>query len=518
MAFHLILGLVGAGLAVLLWSKEDFGRMPSVVSALFSGWCFFCALRRPRKNSPIVLRLGGFAWDMEDFCRGWLITGETGSGKTLAAINAVLWQVSRNCPDWGGVCVDEKGLYWETLSAMFRRLGRADDLVLLQVRPEGAPADWQPSHTFNFLEDPYLPYSAKAKMICDVASSQGQRSEQSFFRVQAQVQMEFAFRVLEAAQFAVTLENAYELVTSEKLLKEVMDLLSANESPAVKTLAEHYQSNFVAQPTEQLGGVKTTVANYLKYFTDPDIAAVFCPKKSTFRMSDIDRGKVVCVSIPQRFQVERRYVNTLLKLVFYSHVLRRFDEPADVRARHNLALCCADEAPRTLTASHDGMSDYNVVDVIRQARATFFLEGQEGEPEKSDSPKADGASKKKSEEPPPPPPPTNPKFYRIQSARGGFSILPGSVAPAVWPQRLTVSMAYDVRKGNPFGKYVEDDFRVLQGPIRVEGKEQGIRILRAEANALDLEVREPNFGFTMTGFDTRRDLIVRVREEVLSND
>jgi type IV secretory pathway TraG/TraD family ATPase VirD4 len=213
-------------------------------------------------------------------------------------------------------------------------------------------------------------------MICDVASSQGQRSEQSFFRVQAQVQMEFAFRVLEAAQFAVTLENAYELVTSEKLLKEVMDLLSANESPAVKTLAEHYQSNFVAQPTEQLGGVKTTVANYLKYFTDPDIAAVFCPKKSTFRMSDIDRGKVVCVSIPQRFQVERRYVNTLLKLVFYSHVLRRFDEPADVRARHNLALCCADEAPRTLTASHDGMSDYNVVDVIRQARATFLAAAQ----------------------------------------------------------------------------------------------------------------------------------------------
>jgi hypothetical protein len=369
---------VGSALAArLLWAGP--GAMGSVALGFagLSAWQLYCALSHAlRPRSPIILRLGGFSWTIEDFCRGWLITGETGSGKSLSAINALLWQVSKNCPNWGGVCVDEKGLYWETLSAMFKNLGRSGDLLVLQVRPEGAPADWKPVHTFNFLEDPYLPFSAKAKMVCDVASSQGQRTEQSFFRIQAQVQMEFAFRVLEAAKFAVTLENAYELVTNEKLLKEVMDLLTANESPKIKALAEHYQSNFVSQPAEQLGGVKTTVANYLKYFTDPDIAAVFCPKQSTFRMCDIDRGKVICVSLPQRFQVERRYVNTLLKLAFYAHALRRFDESESVRAGHNLALCCADEAPRTLTASHDGMSDYNVVDVIRQARATFIAAAQ----------------------------------------------------------------------------------------------------------------------------------------------
>jgi type IV secretory pathway TraG/TraD family ATPase VirD4 len=122
--------------------------------------------------------------------------------------------------------------------------------------------------------------------------------------------------------------------------------------------------------------VKTTVANYLKYFTDPDIAEVFCPSKSSFNFDELDRGKVVCVSLPQRYHVERRYINTLLKLSFYSHALKRFDKPSAVRARDNLLILWADEAQKIVTASDDGMSDYNVVDVIREARATVVAATQ----------------------------------------------------------------------------------------------------------------------------------------------
>lgn len=130
------------------------------------------------------------------------------------------------------------------------------------------------------------------------------------------------------------------------------------------------------QPAEQLGGVKTTIANYLKCFTEPEIAEVFCPAKSTFSFDDIDHGKIICVSIPQRFGVERRYVNTLLKLTFYAHALRRFDKPARERANDNLIILWADEAQKIVTASEDGMSDYNVVDVIREARATVVAATQ----------------------------------------------------------------------------------------------------------------------------------------------
>jgi hypothetical protein len=350
----------------------------AVACGFLSIWQLYSALMGMRRRGHVILRLGGFAWTTEDFCRGWLITGETGSGKTLGGVNTMLWQVSRNCGNWGGVCVDDKGLYAHTLTAMLDRLGRREDLIVLEVRPEGAPTNWKPKHTYNFLGDPYLPASGKAKIICDIAVAMGQRTDQSFFRTQAQVQLEFAFRLLAAADMPVTLEKAYELLNSEEVLKSVV-LLALDHAPPViaEDLFDHYTEQFLTQPTEQLGGVKTTVANYLKFFTEPDIAAVFCPlEKSTVSLREIDRGKIICVSVPQRFPVERRYIHTLLKLAFYTHALRRFDRPTSERANDNLIIFWAGEAQKVVTATEDGLSDYNHVDVIREARATFVGDTQ----------------------------------------------------------------------------------------------------------------------------------------------
>ncbi len=374
------LGLaVGSAVGALaLWLVHHDAVALDMALGLLSVWQLYSAVTHSRQPGRVILRLGGFGWTIEDFCRGWLITGETGSGKTLGGINTMLWQVSKNCPTWGGVCVDDKGLYAYTLRTMLSQLGRPDDLIVLEVRPDGAHPDWAPKHTLNFLEDPYLPWSGKAKIVCDVAAAMGQRSDQSFFRTQAQVQIEFAFRVLAAAGVPVTLETAYDLLTSKDLIEEVMLLVLENAPTAIADeLVDHYLTNFLAQPPEQLGGVKTTVANYLKYFTEPDITAVFCPKqKSTVSLADVDRGKIICVSIPQRFPVERRYLHTLLKLAFYTHALRRFDRPNEQRIKDNLIIFWAGEAQKVVTASEDGLSDYNVVDVIREARATFIGDTQ----------------------------------------------------------------------------------------------------------------------------------------------
>ena len=352
-------------------------RIVAGAFVLLSLWQFYCAAnpgRHGRRN--VVLRFGGFGWTADDFCRGWLVTGQTGTGKTAAAVNSMLWQLTKNCPKWGGVCVDDKGVYWETLSQILRHFGREQDLILLQVRPPNAPAEWKPAHTFNFLNIPHLPYSAKAKIICDVAASVGQRTEQNFFRLQAQVQMEWAFKVLAAAGYVVTLERAYDLFVGQGFLEKTFEHLLKKEDDEAKGLLNHYKENIVTQPPEQLGGVKTTILNYLKYFTDPEIAEVFCSWQPGINFDDIDRGKKICISLPQRYQVERRYINTLLKLSFYMHALRRFDRPAAERRNDNLLVLWADEAQKIVTASDDGMSDYNVVDVIREARATVVAATQ----------------------------------------------------------------------------------------------------------------------------------------------
>ena len=42
-----------------------------------------------------VCRIDNFEWNLNDFCRGWLITGKTGSGKTASAMVVVAGKMER---------------------------------------------------------------------------------------------------------------------------------------------------------------------------------------------------------------------------------------------------------------------------------------------------------------------------------------------------------------------------------------------------------------------------------------
>lgn len=111
MLAYSVLFLGSAGVAVALWITRADLRLVAATFAGLSLWSLFCSITRVRSpRPPVILRLGGFSWDLFSFCRGWLIVGETGSGKTLASLNTMLWQVTQNCPKWGGICIDDKGL------------------------------------------------------------------------------------------------------------------------------------------------------------------------------------------------------------------------------------------------------------------------------------------------------------------------------------------------------------------------------------------------------------------------
>jgi type IV secretory pathway TraG/TraD family ATPase VirD4 len=333
-----------------------------------------CSRRSPKY---VVVRLAGFTWTRDDFCRGWLITGDTGSGKTRSGITRLLYQVFQNEPTWGGLCIDDKGIYWETLSQMAKHFGREDDLILLQVRPDEAASRWHPRHTYNLTSDRSIPFNTFAKAVVDTAASLGQAGDKAFFKNQAQTHIAAALETLREIGADVTLENAYRLLLDQSDLDEAMtDIASSHQTMRRRELAEHFTNRFLSQPPEQIGGVKETIANYLQPFITPEIAQVFCTAGSSFEFADLDRGKIICVAMPQKFQMERRYINTFLKMLFYTHALRRFDKPADERQRDNLLILWADEAQRFVTASEDGMSDYNCIDVIREARATVVAAAQ----------------------------------------------------------------------------------------------------------------------------------------------
>ena len=154
-------------------------------------------LRKRRVASATVLRLAGLSWSMEDFVRGWLITGRTGSGKTQCAINTITYQVFQNVPNWGGICLDQKGLYWEILVKMAAHFGRERDLVLLQTRPLGKDELWRPAHTINITGNRDVPASTYAKVIVDTAASlTGGRGQNPFFPTKAQIAIQTGFEIL----------------------------------------------------------------------------------------------------------------------------------------------------------------------------------------------------------------------------------------------------------------------------------------------------------------------------------
>ena len=329
-----------------------------------------------RHDRKVTARLAGLTWNRNDFCRGWLITGDTGAGKTFA-INTLLHSVFQNEPDWGGLCCDEKGIYHETLVQMTRKYGRLSDLRLLQTKPDGTGDDWEPPATFNLLSDDSIPGSTYATVIVDTASAlAGGGEDKGFFKTQAHAHIGRGIQLFRLLDLRPTMHHLLEALQYQPILRAMLsrlDALAQAGNREARECSDHFLNGYLRQPPEQLGGVISTIYNYLNYFTNPDLIQVFGAEENSFDFSDLDDGAIICIAMPQKYQTERRYITTILKLLFYTHALRRFDPRPPAKrplSSDNLLICWQDEAQRFVSES-DGN-----VDVIRQANTTTVLAAQ----------------------------------------------------------------------------------------------------------------------------------------------
>ncbi len=370
----LILWLISSVTAWFLQPMLGWIAYLPLLLSMPASWFF--AARPDGACNRITAHLAGLHWDLNDFCRGWLITGDTGSGKTYA-INLLMHSVFQHHPDWGGLCCDEKGIYHETLTRMVTRYDREDDLVLLQTRPDHAREDWVPPARFNLLSDHSIPASTYATVIVDTASALTSGSEdKGFFKTQAHVHIGQGIQLFRLLNLTPTMHHLLEVLQHQQILKAMLQQLEPLKDrgePGARECYEHFWSGYLRQPAEQLGGVIATICNYLSYFTNPDIVDVFGAETNSFEFASLDQGAIICVSMPQKYHTERRYIMTLLKLLFYTHALRRFDPRGrDQRPleEDNLLICWQDEAQRFITES-----DCNV-DILRQARTTTVMATQ----------------------------------------------------------------------------------------------------------------------------------------------
>jgi len=156
MFLNLVLSVSSAGMAVVLWAQAGPGRMVAFAFGLLSLWQLHSAATRRVQRACGRRSSSGWAVSPGTYSvfagAGYHWTGR--HGEDGGAITRCFGR-SRKTVRPGAASVSmTRGFYWETLSSMLGHLGRASDLILLQVKPDNAGPDWQPTHHFNFFGQP----------------------------------------------------------------------------------------------------------------------------------------------------------------------------------------------------------------------------------------------------------------------------------------------------------------------------------------------------------------------------
>ncbi len=355
---------VGAGLLLPGPWSSGFGGV--TIAAMV--WHAVAAGRAWREaQRGVVLRLWGLTWTRDEACTHFLITGGTGTGKTSRAVVPILHGLRAALPETGILAIDSKGALWQPIERIAASLGQESDLRLVRIRPPDVAAEaWRAPLRMNLLADRSVPWSTYAKLMVDTASAAGQRGGQSFFKETARDLITHAMRALDLCGLPVTLQNVHHVSCDSAGTEELLVELNQLAAPAAREERQYFR-DFAAQPPEQRSGTVWTVANFLRPYSLPDLAEVFCALEPNFDLREIDEGRLVCLSIPQTLQVERKYVNLLFKQLFLLHAFRRFDLDDEARRRRNLLVLALDEGQKTTLLSEDGFSDYSTADELREA-------------------------------------------------------------------------------------------------------------------------------------------------------
>lgn len=322
----------------------------------------------------MAMKVAGVRWTYDDLCRHLLLSGDTGIGKTLA-LNECLHSLLHRDPQVGGLIIDEKGLYFRVVREMLKKHGRLEDGIFVRV---GNPGDhaFEPPHRLNLISS--LSFSKVARMLVDAGLAAAGGKEHAFFTVQATTAISMGLELLyESNQVPVTLSSVYDHLMNPDLLKETVTRLRGMYATERRMeLVRYFENTFLSsQAPEQREGVQGSVANLLGYYVNaPALREVFSSTRpSSFQIADVSRGKLICLSIPQAYAAERKAILNLFKILFFQHALSRFDhyDAKTIWNRNNLLILVADEYQSFITASA-GMSDYNVVDRLREAKCALL--------------------------------------------------------------------------------------------------------------------------------------------------
>ncbi len=363
-----------------------FGLIVGSLICALAGLLFYYADHRRYVRDPagkivadrwqVVLAFAGFRWTRDKANRHFFFSGDTGSGKTTGMNGLMAALISRN-PTLGGVVMANKGDEWFYLEWLAKKYGRENDIIRLRPRLIGETG--KPLHRLNVTGDARLPFTTRARILVDTAAALNPKDEKSFFKIKGAAHIGRAFELLADIGRPVTATNAYHLLTSEKELKAALEKLTELDPTERRIrLAETLEQTYLKhEAKEQRAGEIGTSQNYLEFLGTPEIAEIFSSNETdTCSIADVDKGKIFCIDVPQDYTTERQYVFTVAKLLLYRHALRRYALPPHQKYALNQLIFVGDEFQNAITASHDGTSDFNVIDRLRDCMLMLVVSAQ----------------------------------------------------------------------------------------------------------------------------------------------
>ncbi len=395
--FSGLFAFVFGAAAFVLW--DVFGGMFFFVPYLFiimATWfawgCFGDGtVTQTDRLKQVVCVIGNMSWTLEDFIRGWLVTGKTGSGKTAVGLCTILPQLFQRCPDFGCVFTCSKGHEQEMILAMAKHFKMMSKPLVVRTRTVHNPA-FRPEFFMNLIGNPIILAETYAAAIIDTAESQGRigsGGSSDHFKSMAYLHIKNGINLFRILNEAPTLDKLFRTLTSLSTLEKKLNQLAIHADRLFKEnnvydgnqandIFNHFSEKFIGIPEEERGGHLTTITNSLEPYTHPALVEVFSSENPNARIEMIDDGKILCVSVPPEFSRSKAAIETLIFNQYAEHALSRASLPQKVRVRKNLIIYVADEAQNIMTKNKDGMAIYKALAMIREfyATALFLTQGE----------------------------------------------------------------------------------------------------------------------------------------------
>ncbi len=120
---------------------------------------------------------------------------------------------------------------------------------------------------------------------------------------------------------------------------------------------------------------------------------------------------------------------------------------------------------------------------------------------------------------PPPSPPPAPRPFRLTTDKTVVSVLPNGttkLTPEQLPAACTLELAYEGLDDDPFAEYDPFDFDLANEKVH-QAQAQGVVVQSRHWNRLEFEVTDPNFSFSIDGFDPNIRLRARLNYKENTN-